>query len=580
MLLFKYGKTKKLFLFWGLLCVLFNVLCTFGDAYSEDQKYWCIWIQSLLDGGFEKYMGNYPPIYVLWLWVVAQVHSILGLVVDKTFFLKAMCLLPVYFSHLFLVDALCRIIGKFNYPYWKQHLLIGFVALNPVLLLDGPVWGQMDLFPVVLAMLAIYCICFSKGVLWASMFFVLAVMTKFQMIMFLPVFGGLFIRKWRISWKGLPLAVVAFVLAFLPFMVGGCFSREISTAYLQMVGHFPYATFNAANLWYLLVGNTVLDSVPVVGIDIGTLGFLLQPNWIGKFLFVLISIFVFVKSLLCRNLRTAFALCSLNALAFFVVLPEMHERYLVYAVPAVLCMSVFDMKKGGPFCLLITLVATANVLLVHPLRGVSVWTIISFATCLLLLAMLLMTAIPKMASKFVEWVRNVNMPVFVPYVLLAVVLVVASVEACCQLKLVSIEKTDKMKLITDLPLRYSEQAVGKVRMNQSVGGRALTSGKKVYKNGIGTHAPSRFLYELPLNADSLYFGAAIDGECEKSGNAIFLVRADGEVKWISGFVKAGAPPVFGAVSVKGARQLELLTDSNGDKECDHTDWLNVYVTLR
>ena len=59
------------------------------------------------------------------------------------------------------------------------------------------------------------------------------------------------------------------------------------------------------------------------------LGFLLKPVHLGKILFVIVSILVLVKSVLCRNIRTAFALCTLNALAFFMLLPQMHERYLL-----------------------------------------------------------------------------------------------------------------------------------------------------------------------------------------------------------------------------------------------------------
>ena len=89
---------------------------------------------------------------------MAQVHWLFSVAVGKTFLLKFICLWPVYFSHIFLVDWLCRFTGRFGCPQWRRHLLIGFVALNPALLLNGPIWGQVDLLPVVLAMLSIYCI--------------------------------------------------------------------------------------------------------------------------------------------------------------------------------------------------------------------------------------------------------------------------------------------------------------------------------------------------------------------------------------------------------------------------------------
>ena len=207
MFMYKYRNNLKLFLFWGIFCLLANIVCTAGSAYDGDQGYWAGWVQQLMDRGFGGFSGNYPPLYVLWLWVVAKVHSLFGVAVGKTFFLKFICLWPVFFAHLFLVDWLCRLVGRFSYPQWKKHLLIAFVALNPALLLDGPVWGQVDLFPVVIAALAIYCVYRPRYIFLASMLYVLALLSKFQMIAFLPIFGGLFIRNWKTSWKGLPLVL-------------------------------------------------------------------------------------------------------------------------------------------------------------------------------------------------------------------------------------------------------------------------------------------------------------------------------------------------------------------------------------
>lgn len=576
MFLMKYKENRKLFVFWGLLCVLANFLCSFGLPYDGDQSYWAGWVQSIVDGGMGNFTGNYPPFYVLWLWVVAQIHSSFGLVIGKTFFMKVMCLWPIYFSHLFLVDFFCRLLEKFNYPQWKKHLLIGFVALNPALLLDGPIWGQVDILPVLFVILAVYCISFRRTVIWASMFFVLSVLTKFQMIMFLPVFGGLFIRKWRVSWKGLPFAVLASALVFLPFIVSGNFVGVFSRAYLDATGYYPYSTFNAANLWYLLVGNAVSDTVPVFGIDAA----LFQPVWLGKILFVGVSIFAFVKSLLCKNLRTAFALCTLNSLAFFIVLPAMHERYLMYAVPVALCWLVLDLKRGGVLCTLVTFAAAENIALINSFHGPKVWNILSFVASSVLLVMLFVLAFPKKASKLVQWIQGLRLPIFVPYALLGAALVIEGAVIYSHSKPVVVKKEDNIKLVTDLDLLEWKQGYDKPHFNKSVGDHVLSAGSRVYKNGIGTHAPSKFVYEIPENADSLLFGVAIDEECRERGEAVFIVSVDGVETWRSGVMKGGDNPVFASIPLNGAGRVELLTDPNGSDNCDHTDWLNAYVKLK
>ena len=122
------------FVFWGIICLLANILCTFADGYDGDQSFWVGWTQQLVDGGFGNFKGNYPPVYVFWLWIVAHIHDLFGIGIGKTFFMKFMCLWPVYFSHVFLLDWLCRFMDRFHYPEWKRHALAGFVALNPALL--------------------------------------------------------------------------------------------------------------------------------------------------------------------------------------------------------------------------------------------------------------------------------------------------------------------------------------------------------------------------------------------------------------------------------------------------------------
>ena len=118
------------------------------------------------------------------------------------------------------------------------------------------------------------------------------------------------------------------------------------------------------------------------------------------------------------------------------------------------------------------------------------------------------------------------------------------------------------------------------RINESVEGRLLTSGDRLYKNGIGTHAPSMIVYKLPENADSLFLGAGIDDEVYDRGQVKFSVKLDGRLVWESPTLRGRDRPVFAQIPVSGARLLELVTDPDGDDNSDHADWLNAYLKLR
>ena len=578
--MYKFRNNLKLFILWGTICLLANVICTASTPYDGDQSFWVGWVRQLMDGGFGGFNGNYPPLYVFWLWGVAQIHALLNFTVDKTFFLKFICLWPVFFSHLFLVDWLCRITEKFNYPQWKKHLLLAFVALNPALLMNGPVWGQVDLFPVVLAVLAIYCISRPRYIFLASMLYLLSLLAKFQMIAFLPIFGGLFIRHWRTSWKGLPLAIVGAAIVLLPFAIGGNLLPMLTRAYVQTTSQYPYATMNAANLWILLVGNAAPDNVPIWGVSADGIGALLKPSNLGRILFVLVSVFVLVKSILCKNIRTAFALCSLNGLAFFMLLPGMHERYLLYAVPMAICWFVWDMRRGGIPCLLITLVASLNVNLINPFRGNDVWNTLSVAGCIALIILLCTVAMPNVINKVVCEIKKVPFPSWTPYALLSLILLVEGGYIAYRNRPVVAPKGENIVLLENLSIRQSEQGYGTPKINQSVDSHMLIVGKRVYKNGLGAHAPSKFVYDLPKNADTLFIGAGIDDECYDQGSAIFIIRVDGKEVWRSPLVRGVDSAFFTQVPLQGATLLELETDPDGPNNCDHTDWLNGYIKLK
>ena len=579
-MMYRYRDNLKMFILWGTVCVVVNILCSFGSSYDGDQSFWVGWVQQLIEGGFGNFKGNYPPFYVFWLWIVAQIHSAFGIAVGKTLFLKFMCLWPVFFAHLFLVDWICRVMGKFSFPEWKRHLLVGFIALNPALLLNGPIWGQVDLPPVLFALFAVYCMCRPRLVIFASMLYVLSLLTKFQMIMFLPVFGGLFIRNWRSSWKGLPFALLAAVLVLLPFAIGGNLVSMLTRAYVQVSGQYPYATFNAANLWMLVVGNVAPDNAPIWGLTEAGFGFLLKPAILGRVFFVAVSVFVLVKSILCRNIRTAFSLCTLNALAFFVVLPGMHERYLMYAIPASLCWCVWDMRRAGFLCAVITFVASQNVSIINPFRGGYVWKMTSFAGCAALVIALVVIAYPQLVSKIVRKISSLKLPAYAPYVLLSVFVFAEGGVLAFESRPVVVPKADNVLVLTELKMQDFEQQYKSPRIDASVEDRFLTSGDRLYKNGIGTHAPSRISFHLPENADTLYLGAGIDDEVYDRGQATFIVRLDDQVVWKSPSLRGRDKPAFARIPVKGARHLELVTEPDGDDNSDHTDWLNAYLKLR
>jgi hypothetical protein len=108
----------------------------------------------------------------------------------------------------------------------------------------------------------------------------------------------------------------------------------------------------------------------------------------------------------------------------------------------------------------------------------------------------------------------------------------------------------------------------------------LSLSNRRYAQGIGTHAASDIQYELPENAATFSFMAALDDEVG-TADVQFSIWGDGRLLWES-------TPIMGyerdipthTVNVIGVRKLTLKIAPLKDDKWDHADWVNTVVTLQ
>jgi hypothetical protein len=118
-----------------------------------------------------------------------------------------------------------------------------------------------------------------------------------------------------------------------------------------------------------------------------------------------------------------------------------------------------------------------------------------------------------------------------------------------------------------------EQGWGALHFDRSVEGRTLRMRDRTYARGLGTHAPSRLLFEIPPGLDEFAATVGIDDETAGAGTAVARVRLDGVEVYRSGLLTGLSEPETVRVPLKGARQLELLADDGGDgQRYDHVNW--------
>lgn len=562
---------RKSFAFWGLLTLFLNFILLHGQGFSSDLEFWRNWIKTL-QNGFGGFSGDYPPFYVLWLRVVAWFYNVTGLSLDLDYELKQYCLFPVILAHISLVHFAWLRLQKRSWEPMVKTVVMILVAVNPVFYLDGPVWGQVDVLPVTICIWALWYAARPKTFALGMGLFMLGLLTKFQMIMFLPVFGAIALRYRKIMWQGLLSAAIVFGLVFLPFILTGNFVGEFSHAYLSSVGQYPYAAMNAGNLWMAIAGNFTPDVRPLIE---GAPAFL-SPSVLGKVLFVLVSLCVLAVTFLKRlPVARLMQLASLNGLAFFMILPCMHERYVLAA--AAMCIAGVTCQKTPRIhgALVLSGIAFVNISMMMSLRGEGLWFWISIAGILSMVYFFMATLCPNRFSKACGIIQRIPMPGIIVYGMMLLIYAVDMGHTFAQVAKSAYKLDEGEVFVYELTAVTQIQGYGNTHIGKSIDGNPLRLKGELYLAGIGTHSPSNHTYLLPENATRFTAGCGVDDE---SGNGTLecVVALDGNVVWRSGALE-GRQVANIDLDIRGAKSISLITDELGSKHFDHADWVNPVI---
>jgi len=207
---------------------------------------------------------------------------------------------------------------------------------NPVVWYNSSVWGQYDSVINFFALLSFYLLM-EKKLKWAILFFALSIYTKASLLIFAPIF--LLVALKRFSFKKVIsssfLTIVAIGLATLPFSSGEPFSwlynlynKKIFVQQLHVI------TANAFNLWAGIAG---IHERP----DSLMLGPLAYKTW-GTLLFAVSyipALFVVWKK---KSGKAIFWALSIVAFSSFMLMTNMHERYLYPLFPVLTILMVQD----------------------------------------------------------------------------------------------------------------------------------------------------------------------------------------------------------------------------------------------
>jgi len=311
--------------------------------YSIDTNCFWAWSECLYKNGLANFytseiFKDYPPGYMYVLYFLGWLKNIFSLS-DRNymFLIKMPAILADIISGIFLYKICTRENKNKN-----LSLVIAFAyILNPAVILNSSIWGQIDAFYSLILLIAIYFLT-RKKYLYGFMLFAYAIAIKPQALIFTPVFlYALYeiISRDKFSKQDLYLAleyILSFILVFfainLPFVKKLDFS-PIITCYKNIFSSYSYATINAFNLYFLANLNwfkldfnlfiTCLEIILCFAISLFVILFLNKSNKKSKYYFAasLINILVFIFTL------------------------KMHERYLFPALLFLIMSYIFDSRK-------------------------------------------------------------------------------------------------------------------------------------------------------------------------------------------------------------------------------------------
>ncbi len=133
--------------------------------------------------------------------------------------------------------------------------------------------------------------------------------------------------------------------------------------------------------------------------------------------------------------------------------------------------------------------------------------------------------------------------------------------------------------LSSLDLGGVTQGWGGVGKDKSVDGHPLSIGGKKFRQGVGTHAESRWVIDLKGNASRLTAQVGVDDEVGDLGSVVFDVIGDRKTLWTSGRMTGSDAAKSLDVDLTGVKKLILRVTDGGDNiNYDHADWAEGIIT--
>src|SRR3989344_1688468 len=356
-----------------ILGLLLRLALLFLD-FSFDVNNHIVWAHDLWSRGFSNFyyvpssesfaskFPNYPPLSLFIFYFIYPLQSIiynltwwlnvtfpifpskLVLFIESRSFLAAIFKLPAIAADLGLAVVSYKTAKKMIPKDKKIPVIIACLILfNPAFFYNSSLWGQIDVIPIFFVILSFYFLFYLKRTLLSSIFFVLSILIKPTILVFIPVYVLLFIKSnnFKKIIYAFIITNIIFWISFLPFVnLNYLFAPYV--VFVEKIltkQSLPYVTNGAFNFWVLITYfQGIKDTAPfILNISYRACGYLLFSSC----LLLIARNLLKVKKVGVENIFLAAALSGLSA---FLFLTKMHERYLMLPLPFLLLASIKNRK--------------------------------------------------------------------------------------------------------------------------------------------------------------------------------------------------------------------------------------------
>lgn len=483
---------------------------------------------------------------------------------------------------------------------FREEHLFPFLAIaylfNPVVIMDGAWWGQVDSVGVVLFLCAIVTLLHKKP-FWAGVIFMFSMMTKLQNMIYGPL---LFAFMWQIfGFTGLLTGVAGAITGFFGFNIEFLLSHNMNRVIGSLVNnydYFPWMSLHAYNPWWIMAkGEGMKMSDKFLTIGVTTAQKLGTALFSGSYLLALltiiqntiISMFFPAKrkklqleegTITPDSIYSLFLGLSIVNAAFFLFQTQSHDRYAFpLSVFLLLIVPFLSNKRKCIFLLAYGIWAVLYFFNLHSAFAVNypldVWPwLTKFATPGPTMTVAAIFTVTFVVFLFFFAKRIATLPFLASSFLVVGMIAMGNFSYAL----------GKPMLLSNMSPIARFQGFGQMQkdmpVNSGNGPKSwtfLSDQYAFFRHGIGTHAISEIRYDIGGRFRKFTTDYGVDTEAGTGASVTFEIWGDGKMLFASDKMGRFDMPKYTEVDVTGVKLLILIIRDGGDgNRDDHADWLN------